>query len=518
MEASASVELQRAEVELVIKSGVFVKAPRLERFFEYICRLELSGEGDRIKEYSIAVEALGRSVDFDPKRDSIVRVEAHRLRRRLNDFYAGSGSQNPLRISIPTGQYRPVFKTSMPDLLATDDGRGFDCAPLTVTLEQIESLPVPDAAGPALARLSGNRSRIIGILAASICVAVVAAIWIARERQLTRPRSRDGSILNEVWEAPPAAQAVPNEIRLLAGYHGQPVIDNQGRTLTSDSYFNGGQSSAIAPGRVADYQANSLPAKAQRSGRFRYDIPLRNRTYELHLYMAETEFGLEDSRLFGVSVNGQPILTAFNVVEAAGAPNRLHERVFKDVHPAADSKLHLVFEPDNGAAILNGLELIPSTPGRIHPIRIVAQGNSVMDSEGRLWAADRYYSGGRTVVRPNVISNSHEALFQGERYGNFSYRIPLAPGKYRLTLYFAETWFGVESPNSAVGRRLFNVFANGRPLLRNFQVAIDAGGPNRGVQKVFENLEPDAHGLLVLDFIPILNYAEINALEVVETG
>jgi len=141
-----------------------------------------------------------------------------------------------------------------------------------------------------------------------------------------------------------------------------------------------------------------------------------------------------------------------------------------------------------------------------------------MDSEGRVWAADQYFLGGNSVLRTNVIVNGQEPLYQGERYGNFSYRIPLAPGKYRVTLHFAETWFGQESHGPAVGSRIFDVFANGVALLRDFQIAVDAGGPNRHIEKVFNDLEPNAQGILQLDFIPVRNYAEVNAIEVVETG
>ena len=141
-----------------------------------------------------------------------------------------------------------------------------------------------------------------------------------------------------------------------------------------------------------------------------------------------------------------------------------------------------------------------------------------MDSEGRVWAADQYFFGGNSVLRTNVIVNGQEPLYQGERYGNFSYRIPLAPGKYRVTLHFAETWFGQESHGPAVGSRIFDVFANGVALLRHYQIAVDAGGPNRHVEKVFNNLEPNAQGILRLDFVPVRNYAEVNAIEVVETG
>ena len=65
------------------------------------------------------------------------------------------------------------------------------------------------------------------------------------------------------------------------------------------------------------------------------------------------------------------------------------------------------------------------------------------------------------------------------------------------------------------GARLFNVFANGVALLRNFDVAREAGGFYRAVEKIFNNIEPNSQGLLVLEFVPLRNYAEVNAIEVV---
>src|SRR5438270_2556059 len=109
MDLVASPSQERSEVDAVLRSGLFEKAPRLEKFFSYICRLHFEGRADQIKEYSIALEALGRSSDFDPKKDSIVRVEAHRLRKRLEEYYSGPGTDDPVQIVIPNGQYRPQF-------------------------------------------------------------------------------------------------------------------------------------------------------------------------------------------------------------------------------------------------------------------------------------------------------------------------------------------------------------------------------------------------------------------------
>src|SRR5581483_1882769 len=107
MGAVSSSQHERAEVETILHSGLFDKAPRLGKFFLYICDQYFDGNADQIKEYSIAVEALGRPADFDSKKDSIVRVEAHRLRKRLDEYYKGAGSDHPVRIVIPNGQYRP---------------------------------------------------------------------------------------------------------------------------------------------------------------------------------------------------------------------------------------------------------------------------------------------------------------------------------------------------------------------------------------------------------------------------
>ena len=116
-----------------------------------------------------------------------------------------------------------------------------------------------------------------------------------------------------------------------------------------------------------------------------------------------------------------------------------------------------------------------------------------------------------------VLDARNKALYRGERFGHFRYRFPLAPGTYRLTLHFAETWFGMPGSDlPARGSRVFNVYANRVALLQNFDIARESG-VNREVTRVFENQQPNAQGVLSLEFVPIQNYAEINAIELVET-
>src|ERR1700704_3376083 len=107
MQAQASYEQAKAELDAVLNSGWFAHAPGLAQFLAYVGSKCLEGQANHIKEYNIAVEALGRPADFDQKRDSIVRVEAHRLRKRLRQFYEAEGATHAVRIEIPSGQYAP---------------------------------------------------------------------------------------------------------------------------------------------------------------------------------------------------------------------------------------------------------------------------------------------------------------------------------------------------------------------------------------------------------------------------
>src|SRR5579884_3012778 len=109
MPETKEFQQERAELDALLQSGVFSRAPHLVSFLTYVCQRYFEGRSDQIKEYTIGVEALGRTAGFDPKKDSIVRVEAHRLRKRLISYYSNGGASHDVRIVIPSGQYVPEF-------------------------------------------------------------------------------------------------------------------------------------------------------------------------------------------------------------------------------------------------------------------------------------------------------------------------------------------------------------------------------------------------------------------------
>jgi TolB-like protein/Tfp pilus assembly protein PilF len=101
----------RGELDRVLASGTFSGSDRLSKFLRFSVESALSGAADDLKEYTIAVEVYGRKQSFDPKTDSIVRVEANRLRAKLKQYYQTEGSRDPVVIDIPKGRYAPVFES-----------------------------------------------------------------------------------------------------------------------------------------------------------------------------------------------------------------------------------------------------------------------------------------------------------------------------------------------------------------------------------------------------------------------
>lgn len=93
------------QLERIISSSAFSCAPRLSSLLRYIVTETLAGRGDQLKEYRLGVEALGRASSFDPRLDSIVRVEASKLRSRLAAYYKEAGANDAVLIELPRGSY-----------------------------------------------------------------------------------------------------------------------------------------------------------------------------------------------------------------------------------------------------------------------------------------------------------------------------------------------------------------------------------------------------------------------------
>ena len=95
----------RAALERILASRCFEQATRSSKFLRFVVEQTLAGQRDRLKGYTIAIEVFGRPPDFDAQSDPLVRVEAGRLRRRLTEYYADEGRNDPLWVALPRGSY-----------------------------------------------------------------------------------------------------------------------------------------------------------------------------------------------------------------------------------------------------------------------------------------------------------------------------------------------------------------------------------------------------------------------------
>jgi hypothetical protein len=104
-----SAEDQREEVRRILRSAQFRRASKLQRFLELVCDYHFQNRSAEINEFVIATQAFGKGADFQPGEDSLVRVQAREVRRRLQEYYQGEGKSSRLLLSIPAGHYAPVF-------------------------------------------------------------------------------------------------------------------------------------------------------------------------------------------------------------------------------------------------------------------------------------------------------------------------------------------------------------------------------------------------------------------------
>src|SRR5215471_11324884 len=100
----------RAQLGKILASSVFVNSPRMSRFLRFVVETTLDGNGERIKEYVIAIEVFEKADDYDPQADSTVRTEASKLRSRPARYYDTEGREDPIGITIPKGSYVPQFE------------------------------------------------------------------------------------------------------------------------------------------------------------------------------------------------------------------------------------------------------------------------------------------------------------------------------------------------------------------------------------------------------------------------
>ncbi len=132
------------------------------------------------------------------------------------------------------------------------------------------------------------------------------------------------------------------------------------------------------------------------------------------------------------------------------------------------------------------------------------------DKDGLYWSSDIGYSDGEVARCWNSIAGTQiQELYQFERFGrDFSYTLPVIPGKYQVRLRFAET--GVKKE----GDRVFDILINGKKVFSHFDILKEAGAADKAIDRSFSDIQPDAQGMIDIHFVSSVQTAKVCAIEI----
>lgn len=259
-------------------------------------------------------------------------------------------------------------------------------------------------------------------------------------------------------------------------------------TYLADEDFVGGSASSTTATINTSLLADPAPQgvyQSERFGDFTYTLPnlTPGASYVLNLHFAEIYWTQVGQRQFNVIINGTTVLTNFDIIAAAGGPNIATVKSFP-VTASSAGTVTIQFTTGNAdLPKVSGIELMQVTnDSPATNVQIDAGGVT-----SGTWLADEYFIGGSVAsttasVNTSLVPNAApQAVYQTERYGDFTYTIPgLTPGaNYNVNLHFAEIYW------NAAGDRQFNVLINGATVLTNFDIFAAAGGENIAIVKTY---------------------------------
>ncbi len=306
------------------------------------------------------------------------------------------------------------------------------------------------------------------------------------------------------YEAPAVASA-GTVVRLRCGAR-EPYTDACGNVWSADRYYTGGRATTTTA-TIAGTQPTLQDAALYQSGRqgrdFAYTIPVAPGLYSLRLKFAEPKFQWALERPFHLDVNGRRQLTNFDVVQAAGGPQRALEKVFRYLVPDADGHLVLRFQsgwapvPHSDLAMVQAIEVVPELKPTIR--LDVGSETPLVDWNSFVWSADAHFAGGRTIRTNQPVSQASptlydQALYQTARSGRqLCYRIAVPPGLYTVHLKFAELWATVP------GRRPMTITVNGRAVREAWDPATAAGQLGMSADLRVADVTPDHQQQIVVE-------------------
>jgi hypothetical protein len=267
--------------------------------------------------------------------------------------------------------------------------------------------------------------------------------------------------------------------RINAG--GGAYTDTVGNAWAADSGYNGG--STFAPGIAVSGTTAPGVYQTQRwnYGSLIYSLNVANGNYVVNLKFAELWVKAAGQRVFNININGQRVLSNFDIFAAAGAFAKAVDKSFQVSVSGGLLTIEMAGVVENPTVCgIEVLKAATTTPKTV--IRVNAGGGAYTDSLGNNWSADSGYSGGSTFAPGVAVSGTTAPdVYQAQRwdYNSLSYSFTVPNGTYTVNLKFAELWV------KAAGQRVFNININGQRVLSSFDIFSAAGGFAKAVDRPF---------------------------------
>jgi hypothetical protein len=203
-------EQNLGQVEKLVNSHVLHGSESLCKLLRYLAKHVLDHPGTPIKEYQIATEVFGRSSDFDPQLDSMVRVQAGRLRVKLSEYYSTDGAEDPIIVELPKGTYVLAFHHRSPAVAKPNVGA-------------VSAAPA-EPAGPRQNWIIATAS--LTILLAIAAVVILGMISTRNSAQAGIAHDSDGppAAMRAFWGSFVSGQDAPWVIFSNAKFVGRPEV------------------------------------------------------------------------------------------------------------------------------------------------------------------------------------------------------------------------------------------------------------------------------------------------------
>ena len=182
-----------AQLDRILQSQILQGSESLRAFLRFVVQKAIDQQEDQLKEYTIATEVFGRGDQYSPRTDSVVRVQASRLRSKLQEYYFTEGKADSVLIDLPKGHYTPAFAYAPP-------GNG---APAALPDFREDTLPPASSVTVGTPRSSDFAWR-YSLLAIVIILLVVVTLLFSANRSL-RAKAGSGNVQNQqewgiVWQ------------------------------------------------------------------------------------------------------------------------------------------------------------------------------------------------------------------------------------------------------------------------------------------------------------------------------